>query len=79
MLNTGGVKMKEMYDVLIIGGGVVGSAMARELSRYRLKIGVLVSLHTSRFFSSTCCAKWFRGRDKRPGAHLRRAGGTDPG
>lgn len=29
------------YDVLIIGAGVVGSAIARELSRYRLKIGVL--------------------------------------
>jgi len=29
------------YDVLIIGGGVVGSAAARELSRYRLKIAVL--------------------------------------
>ncbi len=30
-----------MYDVLIIGAGVIGSAAARELSRYRLKIGVL--------------------------------------
>ena len=29
------------YDVIVIGGGVVGSAVARELSRYRLKIGVL--------------------------------------
>ncbi|WP_374058614.1 NAD(P)/FAD-dependent oxidoreductase [Alkalibacter rhizosphaerae] len=29
------------YDVLVIGGGVVGSAIARELSRYQLKIGVL--------------------------------------
>ena len=30
-----------MYDVLIIGAGVSGCAAARELSRYRLKIGVL--------------------------------------
>ena len=30
-----------MFDVLIIGGGVVGSAIAREMARYRLKIGVL--------------------------------------
>ncbi len=29
------------YDVLIIGAGVVGNAIARELSRYRLKIAVL--------------------------------------
>ena len=29
------------YDCLIIGAGVVGSAIARELSRYCLKIGVL--------------------------------------
>ena len=33
--------MKQLYDVLIIGGGVVGSAIAREMSRYSLKIGVL--------------------------------------
>lgn len=30
-----------MYDVLIIGAGVTGSAIARELSRYCLKIAVL--------------------------------------
>lgn len=33
--------MKQLYDVIIIGGGVVGSAIAREMSGYRLKIGVL--------------------------------------
>ena len=31
----------ENYDVLVIGAGVVGSATARELSRYRLRIAVL--------------------------------------
>jgi glycerol-3-phosphate dehydrogenase len=30
-----------MYDVVIIGGGVVGCAIARQLSRYRLRVAVL--------------------------------------
>ncbi|MBN3033298.1 MAG: NAD(P)/FAD-dependent oxidoreductase [Candidatus Saganbacteria bacterium] len=30
-----------MYDVLIVGGGVTGTAIARELSRYRLKLALL--------------------------------------
>lgn len=33
--------MKAMYDVVIIGAGVSGSAAARELSRYHLKICVV--------------------------------------
>lgn len=36
-----GMEVMEQYDVLIIGGGVVGCAIARELSRYRLKLAVL--------------------------------------
>ena len=30
-----------MYDVIIIGGGVVGCALARELSRYNLQLALL--------------------------------------
>lgn len=33
--------MRKQYDVVIIGAGVVGSAIARELSRYQLRIAVL--------------------------------------
>lgn len=30
-----------MYDVIVVGAGVIGSSIARELSKYNLKIGVL--------------------------------------
>lgn len=33
--------LQKRYDVLIIGSGVVGSALARELSRYQLNVAVL--------------------------------------
>lgn len=31
----------QSYDIIIIGGGVIGSAIARELTRYRLSVAVL--------------------------------------
>ena len=36
-----GAFMPGKYDVAIIGGGVFGSAIARELSRYKLRVTVL--------------------------------------
>lgn len=33
--------MQKIYDVIVIGAGVIGSAVARELSRYQLSIAVL--------------------------------------
>ena len=30
-----------MYDILIIGAGIVGTGIARELSKYKLKVAVL--------------------------------------
>ena len=53
--------MKKQYDVVIIGAGVVGSAIARELSRYKLSIAVLeknldVCNETSGRNSAVCTA-----------------------
>lgn len=58
-----------MYDVIVIGAGVSGSATARELSRYDLKVGVLekeedVCCGTSKANSGIVHA----GFDARPGS-----------
>jgi glycerol-3-phosphate dehydrogenase len=33
--------IKDTYDVIVIGAGIAGSAVARELTKFKLKIGVL--------------------------------------
>ena len=61
--------MTQIYDVAIIGAGAVGSAIARELSRYELNIILLeanpdVGMGTSK--AST--ALWHTGYDATPGS-----------
>ncbi|HEU0293150.1 MAG TPA: FAD-dependent oxidoreductase [Anaerolineales bacterium] len=61
--------MTQIYDVAIIGAGAVGSAIARELSRYELNIVLLeskpdVGMGTSK--AST--ALWHTGYDATPGS-----------
>lgn len=65
--------MQEQFDVLIIGSGVIGSAAARELSRYKLKIGVLEKT------PDVCCGTSARnsavlhaGFNNRPGSKMAR-------
>jgi glycerol-3-phosphate dehydrogenase len=63
------VHMENIYDIAIIGAGAVGSAIARELSRYELKIVHLeansdVGMGTSK--AST--AIWHTGYDATPGS-----------
>lgn len=62
-----------MYDVLIVGGGVTGCAIARALSRYRLKVAVLdgaadVAMGASRANSAIVHA----GYDCEPGSKMAR-------
>jgi glycerol-3-phosphate dehydrogenase len=61
--------MTQIYDVAIVGAGAVGSAIARELSRYELNITLLeaksdVGMGTSK--AST--AIWHTGYDATPGS-----------
>ena len=61
--------MTQIYDVAIIGAGAVGSAIARELSRYDLNTVLLesnsdVGMGTSK--AST--AIWHTGYDATPGS-----------
>lgn len=61
--------MTTTYDITIIGAGVVGCAIARELSRYQLKIALVeansdVGMGTSK--AST--AIWHTGYDAKPGS-----------
>jgi glycerol-3-phosphate dehydrogenase len=61
--------MEHIYDIAIIGAGAVGSAIARELSRYDLKVVLLesnsdVGMGTSK--AST--AIWHTGYDATPGS-----------
>src|SRR5688572_7237803 len=61
--------MTQIYDVAIIGAGAIGSAIARELSRYELDIVLLeanpdVGMGTSK--AST--AIWHTGYDAIPGS-----------
>ena len=62
-----------MYDVIIIGSGVSGSAAARELSRYKVKVCVLEKEE------DVCCGTSKDGKVKCPrkcndGAVIERSG-----
>ena len=35
------VEESQVFDVIVIGGGVIGAAIARELSKYSLQIAIL--------------------------------------
>lgn len=58
-----------MYDVAIIGAGVVGSAIARELSRYELKVALVeAGSDVGAGTSQANTALWHTGYDAKPGS-----------
>lgn len=63
------LKMTNAFDVAVIGAGVVGSAIARELSRYRLKIALIESApDVGMGTSKASTAIWHTGFDAKPGS-----------
>jgi glycerol-3-phosphate dehydrogenase len=56
------------FDIAIIGAGVVGSAIARELSRYQLKVALVESAaDVGMGTSKASTAIWHTGFDAKPG------------
>ena len=45
-----------MYDIIVIGAGVVGASIARELARYKLNIAVLEAGSDAAAGSSGICS-----------------------
>jgi glycerol-3-phosphate dehydrogenase len=61
--------MNKYFDVAIIGAGVVGAAIARELSRYELKIALLeANSDVGMGISKASTAIWHTGYDAKPGS-----------
>jgi glycerol-3-phosphate dehydrogenase len=57
------------YDVAVIGAGVVGSAIARELTRYTLSVALLeASSDIGSGTSKSNTALWHTGYDAKPGS-----------
>ena len=60
--------MTTIYDIAVIGAGAVGSAIARELSRYLLKTALVESApDVGMGTSKASTAIWHTGFDARPG------------
>jgi glycerol-3-phosphate dehydrogenase len=60
--------MTTIYDIAVIGAGAVGSAIAREFSRYQLKVALVESApDVGMGTSKASTAIWHTGFDAKPG------------